>query len=423
MKIAVVGLWHLGEVVAAGLSEVGHEIVAYDGNAEVVARCKAGEPPIEEPGIRERLGRIAFTTNPADLKSAEAIFLTMDTPVTEKDEPDTSSLFDTIKMIAPHLSAGALLVVMSQVPVGTTKLLSAVSQRPTAYVPENLQLGKALECFLKPDRTVIGADDEIVRQRVLTIFEKLPGERLIMSVASAEMSKHALNAWLATTLSFAYNISDLCEAVGADAQDVFRALKADRRIGNNPYLETGPGFSGGTLMRDLMTLESFAEKHRASAPVIAGAITTNRDRRGHLLKRLADTLGGSPAGRRVCLLGVTYKPGTPTLRQSLAIEIALLLASAGAAVTAADPMASADEFKQLTGASLVKDVYLAAKGCHAAILLTAWPEFASLDVPRLAAALLPPRVLFDTRNVYRTRADDLRAAGVQYVRLGIAFSC
>lgn len=419
MKIAVVGLWHLGEVVAVGLKELGHEIIAYDTSGKVVALCQKGEPPIEEPGIRERLGRISFTTKPMDLKSAAAVFLTMDTPVSDTDEPDTSSLFDAVRTIAPNMSPDAILIVMSQVPVGTTKQLADVAGRPAAYVPENLQLGRALECFLKPDRTVIGADDENVKQKVLAIFEKLPGDRLLMSVASAEVSKHALNALLGTNLSFSYNISDICEAVGADAADVLAAVKADKRIGQNPYLETGPGFSGGTLMRDLATLTSVADAHGLRVPVISGAMQANRDRRKHFVERLAEVLGGSLAGRRIVLLGVTYKSGTPTLRRSLAVELCTLLAHAGAIVMASDPAASASEWKAATGTELHRDPYAAASGAHAGVLITAWPEYDSLDPVRLAAALTPPRVFFDTRNRLRTKASAFTSAGIHYVPIGV----
>lgn len=433
MTIGVIGLWHLGEVVSASFAELGHRIVGIDENKETIENLQKGIPPLEESGLRELLkkyregGTLSFTTDFSALKNCEAVFVAFDTPVGEDDEPDLAILFETAEKIAPHLNPDALFVVMSQVPVGTTReLMNRMKQKnpalscDLAYFPENLQLGKALDCFLKPDRIVIGTDTVRARERLESVIQKITAPRLTMNIASAEMSKHALNAFLATSLSFIYNISDLCEETGADVTDVALALRSDSRIGPQAYLDASLGFSGGTLMRDLKTLTRLAKSRGRTISVVEGAQKTNEERRKNIARYLENLLGAPLKGIKLGILGVTYKPGTATLRRSLGIELIRVLSGAGASVAAFDPQASPEEFSRDVAGTLSGNPYKMAKGCNSTLLVTAWPEFKELDFNRLKSAMAPPYLFFDTRNFLKDKETEIRGAGLYYVGTGRA---
>ncbi|MEK7125795.1 MAG: nucleotide sugar dehydrogenase [Patescibacteria group bacterium] len=431
MTIGVIGLWHLGEVVSVGLCELGHSVIAVDDDATVIANFKNGRVPVAEPQITELVkrhqssGQLKFSADYSDLGGCEAVVLAFDTPVTETDEPDTAVLFSAAKNMAPYLQPDALLVIMSQITVGVTKELANTIKRANqswhgefAYFPENLRLGEALLCFLKPDRLVIGADTDSARFKLESIIADIVCPRLMMSVASAEMSKHALNAFLSTSLSFTYALSDLCEATGADVVDVMSALKADRRIGPHAYLDTGIGFSGGTLMRDLRSLAQLNLRHNRSVGVIEAVTEANLRRRDGIVQRMEQLLSRPLGTAKLGILGVTYKPGTPTLRRSLSLELMEKLKARGAQTVAHDPGAEPAEFKRLTGDELFTDLYQMAAGCHGIILVTAWPEFGNLDFARLKSVMQPPHLFFDTRNFYKSQAGGLQALGLDYYGLG-----
>src|SRR3989344_2731661 len=240
MKIAVVGLWHLGEVVSAGLAEFGHTVIAIDGDKNVVANFKKGAPPIPEKDVAASMARhikngsLSFSTDFQKVRDCDAIFLTYDTPVDEDDKSDIAGLLQSTVQLARHIKNDALFVVMSQVPVGTTKRFfeSIKKHNPkfageAVYFPENLQLGKAMECFLSPERVVIGAETESAFMKLDQIITPMKCARIRMNIASAEITKHALNSFLATSLSFIYNISDMCEMAGGDVTDVAKALRSD----------------------------------------------------------------------------------------------------------------------------------------------------------------------------------------------------
>lgn len=420
-KIAVVGLWHLGEIVSVSLAKLGHEIIAIDTNKKVISNLKRGIPPIEEPGLRKLLKqkkkKISFTTDFSKVNDCDYIFLTYDTPVTEKDMPDTSILFRVVKAMAPNVKRSATLVVMSQVPVGTTKKLAKILGLDYVYFQENLQLGIALKCFLQPDRLVIGVNTDTAKLKFNSLIKKIKAEKIFMSVESAEMSKHALNAFLATSLSFTYNISDICEEVGADIRDVMASLRMDKRIGDRAYLDTSLGFSGGTLMRDLKTLTSMPNKDNKNF-VINAVIKTNEDRRKSITQKLENMLNMPLSKANLGLLGVTYKPGTSTLRRSLALELCSILNKKGSKIDIYDPGVDVNELKAISGKSSKRNVYDMAKGCHGIILVTAWPQFKSLDFKRLKKVMKSPYLFFDTRNFLSDKSQELLELGFKYKGIG-----
>lgn len=429
--IVVVGLWHLGEVYSAGLAELRNRVIGIDSDAETVRKLQEGEPPVAEPDLVQLLqkhiaaGHLSYTSDFSRVREGDAVWLAFDTPVDEKDEADERVIFKAINRIAPFLKKGTLIICSSQLRAGGTRKIEELlrKKRPklrfrVAYVPENLQLGKALTSFMKPSRIVAGVRDDGAFSELSRIFRPLKTTLLRMSPESAEMSKHALNSFLATSLSFIYDIADICEAVGADVRDVARALRSDSRIGAAAYLDASIGFSGGTLGRDLKALCALGKNCGARVPVIKSVWEKNHTRRAATLARIRRILG-TLRGKTVGFLGVTYKPGTPTLRSSLALELASLFLKEGASVRAADPGAQREDMaKRAPEIAFFREASQMAEGCHAILLVTAWPEFRSLDPAALAKVMRKPRLFFDARNVFAGTERTFTEAGLLYVGVG-----
>jgi len=427
-RIAVIGLWHLGCVAAAALAQLGHNVRATDPDREILRKLQQGVPPVEEPGLSELLaqqmreGRLVFCSDLEAFANAEYIFITFDTPVDETDQSDLSPILAACDSIAWDAPPGVHLVVMSQVPVGTCQQLIARlrARAPRlpfrlVYHPENLRLGDALRTFLRPDFLLVGAEDEASAERLQFLYTGVAAPRLTMSLRSAEMAKHALNAFLATSISFVNELADLAEACGADLRDVVRALRHDRRIGPHAFLSPGPGFSGGTLGRDVQTLRRLARDAGRDTLQLDATLAVNSARVSKLIQKLTRACGGL-RGRRVGLLGLTYKPGTSTLRRSHALELAGLLLAAGAEVQAFDPQVSRPP-PEPQGLALCADAYRAAEAADALVVITPWPEFKSLDLLRLRGAMRQA-VLLDAHNLLDDHA--ARNAGFHYCGVGFA---
>ncbi|MCL6594782.1 MAG: nucleotide sugar dehydrogenase [Firmicutes bacterium] len=394
-RIAVFGLWHLGCVVAGSLAQIGHSVCGTDFDAAVIARLAAGEPPLFEPGLQELLrhelgtGRLAFTADVARaLDTIDAAFITFDTPVDNADGSDLRPIERAAQAIAAQARAPLTVVLMSQVPVGTTRRLAAemLARAPVRELtllcqPENLRLGQALETFARPDRIVVGAESRAAAEQLEPLYRGIPGERLVMSWESAELAKHATNAFLATSVSFANELAALAEVAGADIRDVVGALRTDRRIGPQAFLSPGPGFAGGTLGRDVQALRRLGERNGRPTRVLDAVIAVNQTQLSALVEKLRRLLDGELSGRRIALLGLVYKPGTSTLRRSHALELARRLADAGATLQAYDPRVTDSARPELAGSriALCADPYQAAAGADAVLLATPWPEFRALD--------------------------------------------
>ncbi|MBI5728697.1 MAG: UDP-glucose/GDP-mannose dehydrogenase family protein [Candidatus Magasanikbacteria bacterium] len=428
--IAVAGLWHLGSVYAGCLADVGHTVIGWDQDAAVVARLQEGRAPLMEPQLEDKIKncihdyRLDFTTDLNKLKECNTVWVAFDTPVDEKDMVHLDPIWDFLQRAVPVLKQDVLVVISSQLPVGTTQaIVGFISEaRPelkfsVAYVPENLQLGKAVESFMKPGRIVVGASTAETAEKIKDIFAPLRTSFLVMDPSSAEMSKHALNAFLATSLSFTYDIADLCQLYGADIVAVAKALRSDERIGPGAYLDASIGFSGGTLARDLKILLNKAHEADIDLPVIAGVFKKNKIRRSLATKYLTDYLGNLK-GKKIAVFGLTYKPGTATLRRALALEIISKLLTAGAIIHAHDPMADAEEVKKALPVEFFANSYECAKGCQAVVIITNWPEFKKLNLIKLKLCLKPPYIFFDTRNFFYDQEVALRAAGFSYLGVG-----
>jgi len=420
MNVSVLGLWHLGSVMAACLAEAGHSVTGFEPDAVAVEALASGQPPVAEPGLAALLarglaaGRLRFVADPAEaLRSAEVVCVAFDTPVNDDDLADVDQVIRQVEAIFPFLPHGVLVLSSSQLPVGTLRRLElawaavAAGRRATfACSPENLRLGKAIEVFMKPDRVIVGVRDAWSRERVAALFAPITDRLEWMSVESAEMTKHAINGFLATSVTFINEIAALCERVGADAKDVERGLKTERRIGPQAYLSPGSAFAGGTLARDVTFLRALGRDHDTATPLMDGVLTSNTAHRQWARRCLAAELGSLTA-RRVAIWGLTYKPGTDTLRRSSAVELCAWLLENGADVQVHDP--GAGELPvSLARATRHADPLAAAAGAAALVVATEWPVYRTVDHSALAAAMSGALVLDPNRFLGATIGSDAR---------------
>ena len=310
MRIAVIGLWHLGSVVAVCSAAAGHTVVGWDPDDTTVTRLADARPPVAEPGVASLAragldsGALAFVTDRRSaIAGADVVWITFDTPVDDEDRADVESVIAQVVDLYGEVESGALMMVSSQLPLGTVARLEeawhkVAGQRRVSFacVPENLRLGKAVDVFTNPDRIVAGVRSDHDRTRIQELFAPLTDRLVFMSVESAEMTKHAINAFLATSVTFINELATLCEVWGADAKDVERGLKSERRIGPSAYLSPGAAFAGGTLARDVMALKTLGARAGRQTPLLDGVEASNREHRHWTERRLVDELG-SLAGK------------------------------------------------------------------------------------------------------------------------------
>lgn len=432
--IGVLGLWHLGSVVAACLAEARNEVVGVDPDRSVVDSLARGKAPVSEPGLDElvlsetRAGRLSFSADARALNAVRQAWVTFDTPVDDDDRADVDSVIDaTLELLAP-LADRTLVIVSSQLPVGSVATLEAraAAELPDrglrfACVPENLRLGQALESFRAPERIVAGVRSEDDMTELAATLAPFTTNVEWMRVESAEMTKHALNGFLATSVAFINEVAAICERVGADASEVSRGLKSERRIGPRAYLAPGDAFAGGTLARDVAFLRGLADQNGLPSSVFTGVADGNAAHKQWARRKLSEELGpapqsaGSLAGSIVAIWGLTYKPGTDTLRRSSALELAEWIHSVGGAVRAHDPV-----IKRLPGGlgyelELCADPLEAAMSADALVVGTAWPEYLTVAPVELLSAMRGTLVLDPAGFL----ADSLGAvSGFNYRRVG-----
>jgi UDPglucose 6-dehydrogenase len=429
MKVCVLGLWHLGTVTSACLASGGHRVTGLDFDEVVIANLKNGKPPLFEPGLEDLVkkgletGVLDFSTSPADaVRNAQVIWVAYDTPVDEDDNADVDYVIERVSRLFPYLESGQEVLISSQLPVGTSKTLEALfsQMRPDinvlfSYSPENLRLGKAISVFTQPDRVVIGIRTEKSRKVFAELMAPFTDHIEWMSVESAEMTKHALNAFLATSVTFINEIAAICEQVGADAKEVERGLKSETRIGPKAYLGPGGAFAGGTLARDIAFLTKLGQQHALPIHLIPAVRTSNEAHKGWPRHCLAQLLG-ELKGKTVAVWGLTYKAGTDTLRRSSAIELCQWLLEQGAHVQAHDP-ALKNLPEQHAAIHLCASPLEAAQGVDALVIATEWPEYRTVSMPETLAAMRAPVVL----DANRFLAASLEALpGVTYVAVGKA---
>ncbi len=424
MKIAVLGLWHLGSVTAACLASLGHDVLGVDDDAAVVAALNAGKPPVFEPGLAERiaqgvqLGKLRFADQASAIPpDTELVWVTYDTPVNEDDHADVEFVLSRVTAALAHLPPGVTVLVSSQLPAGSIRRL----EQAAAYLggrapgfacsPENLRLGKALDVFLKPDRIVVGVRGEPHRSRIAAMLQPLGAHIEWMSVESAEMTKHAINAFLATSVVFANELAAICEQLGADAKEVERGLKSESRIGPKAYLSPGGAFAGGTLARDVEFLTTLGAAHDVPTAMLGSIRASNVAHKQWAARRLAALLGPL-RGRVVAIWGMTYKPGTSTLRRSMAVELCDHLLEQGATVVAHDPQAENFPERWQGRVTRVGQPTDALAQADALVLATPWPAYREVHAPAPGKRDL---VVVDADRFLQAWRD---APGVCYVAVG-----
>jgi UDPglucose 6-dehydrogenase len=430
MKVCVLGLWHLGTVTAACLASGGHEVVGLDFDSSVVQKLASGQPPLFEPGLEElvqqglAMGRLRFSSEPAEaLSGSEILWVAYDTPVDEEDRADVEFVVDRVIRLFPHLKEGMLVLISSQLPVGTTGRVERAYHDlypgkgvTFAYSPENLRLGRAIQAFIQPDRVVAGVRSSHDRGRVEELLKPFTVKMEWMSVESAEMTKHSLNAFLATSVAFINEVACLCERVGADAKEVERGLKSDLRIGPRAYLSPGSAFAGGTLARDLRFLTQIGSVYQSPVLLLSSVLDSNE---GHKLwtRRALQSLLGELRGRKVTVWGLAYKAGTDTLRRSAAVELCEWLFREGAGIQAHDP-AVRDLPSALADKITLFPTPLASLGGAAALVVASeWPEFRQVSGDSVFQIMGTPLVIDPNRFLASTLGADPR---VRYYTVGKA---
>lgn len=404
-------------------------MVGLDGDEKVVQGLRAGRPPLHEPGLSELIagelasGRLSYTPSPPEaLRDADVLWVAFDTPVNERDEADVAFVRRGLDAIAGSIPRDCIVLISSQVPAGFTRQLAAdwralgISLR-YAYSPENLRLGKAIEVFRNAERVVLGASDESARPVLAELFAPFTKRIEWMGVESAEMTKHALNAFLATSVTFANELARLCEAVGADAKEVERGLKSEARIGPKAYLSPGAPFAGGTLARDVQFLTGFGRQHQLDTPLLEGVLASNEVHKDWVRAKVTELLGGAGAmrGATAAVLGLTYKPGTDTLRRSLAVELCRWMHASGVTVRAHDPAVRGLPPELEGEIDLRPSVAEALAGADVAVVATEWPEFRSLRAEDFTSAM--PRARVIDQNWFLAGALS-SAPGMTYVATG-----
>jgi UDPglucose 6-dehydrogenase len=420
VNVAVLGLWHLGAVTSACLAAAGHSVKGFDPDPERIEGLAAGRPPVAEPGLAELIvagvqaGTLQFTTDLAEaVVGADIVWVTFDTPVDEEDRANVSAVIAYVERAFPHLGDGAIVLSSSQLPAGTLLSLEEGWSRQAggrsvsfACSPENLRLGKAIETFRHPDRVVIGVRDTYARSRITELFAPITDRLEWMSVESAEMTKHAINAFLATSVTFANEVAALCECVGADAKDVERGLRTDRRIGAQAYVAPGGAFAGGTLARDVGYLRDIGASRQRPTLLMDGVQASNTAHRLWARRRLETELGRA-GGLRVAVWGLTYKPGTDTLRRSASVELCQWLVNAGADVHVHDP-AVGDLPPDLAAVTRHAEPIETATGARALVVGTDWPLYRQVNLDRLAEAAPGLLVIDANRFLSKTVGNDPR---------------
>jgi UDPglucose 6-dehydrogenase len=432
-RIAVVGTGYVGLVTGACLADFGNVVRCVDVDAKKIARLSAGEVPFYEPGLEELVerglaaGRLSFVTGlPEAARWAEVIFITVGTPPQKDGSADLSAVFAVGDVIARAVTGPKVVVQKSTAPVGTARKLQAAMRKragkkaaiDVASNPEFLREGSAIETYMRPDRVVVGAESARAERIMRDLHEPLyllETPITVTNLETAELIKYAANAFLATKISFINEVANLCEEVGADVQTVARAMGQDRRIGNK-FLHAGPGYGGSCFPKDTLALAAFARERGAPFRLVESVVQVNEKQKARMVDKIKAAMG-TLKGRKVALLGLTFKPNTDDIREAPALDIAQGLLRGGAKVTAYDP-AGMEHVKALPlgrRIAFAADAYEAARGADAAVLVTEWNELRTLDLKRLARSMRRP-LLCDLRNVYD--AEEAAAAGLAYVGVG-----
>ena len=432
MRIAVVGSGYVGLVSGACLADFGHEVTCVDSDAAKIDALKAGVIPIYEPGLGQIVakngaaGRLVFTTDLKDAVSrAEAVFIAVGTPSRRGDgHADLSYVYAVAREIAHSLKRFTVVITKSTVPVGTGDEVERIIREtnPEADVavvsnPEFLREGAAIEDFKRPDRIVIGIEDERARAVMTEVYRPLylnKAPLVFTARRTSELIKYVANAFLAMKITFINEIADLCEAVGSNVQDIAHGIGLDKRIGGK-FLHAGPGYGGSCFPKDTLALVKTAQDYGSPLRLIETTVAINDQRKRAMARKVARAIGSDIRGKTVALLGLTFKPNTDDMRESPAISIIQGLQDAGARIRAFDPEGMEAAKACVSDVAYAADPYAVAEGADALVLVTEWDAFRALDFPRLRSLMKDP-LFVDLRNVYRR--DLIARHGFRYVCVG-----
>lgn len=432
MKVVMIGTGYVGLVSGVCFSDFGHEVVCVDKQVSKIEALLRGEVPIYEPGLEDVMtrnmaaGRLNFTLDlAAAVKDADAVFIGVGTPTRRGDgHADLSYVYAAAKEVAEALEGYTVVVTKSTVPVGTNREVARIIRETApdadfdvASNPEFLREGAAIEDFMRPDRVVVGIESDRAQAVMAEIYSPLSlREAPIVwtGLESAEMIKYAANAFLATKITFINEIANLCEKVGADVQAVAKGMGMDGRIGSK-FLHAGPGYGGSCFPKDTNALARIGQDHSSPQNIVEAVIDINDARKRQMVDKVLDLCGGRVAGMKITVLGVTFKPNTDDMRDSPSLTIVPALVGAGARVHVVDPQGRREGEALLPGVIWEDDVYSAAEGADAVVLLTEWNEFRGINLERLAQCMATPR-LADLRNVFDPKV--AAAAGFAYDSIG-----
>jgi UDPglucose 6-dehydrogenase len=432
MRIAMIGSGYVGLVSGACFAQFGHDVVCIDKDAAKIGRLKKGEIPIYEPGL-DRLvadnvksGRLQFDTDLAKAVSeADAVFIAVGTPTRRGDgHADLSYVYAAAAEVANAIKRYTVVVTKSTVPVGTGREVARIiretqpnAEFDVASNPEFLREGAAIEDFMKPDRVVIGVESERAREVMVAVYRPLnliQTPMVFTNIETAEVTKYAGNAFLATKITFINEIADLCEKVGADVHDVARGIGLDGRIGRK-FLHPGPGFGGSCFPKDTLALAYTAREANAPQTIVEQVIEVNTGRKKRMAHKVIEACGGSVAGLKVGVLGLTFKPNTDDMRDAPSLDIVPALQEAGAKIVAFDPEGMKEAAKLLKNVAYAHTAYEAATDADVLVVITEWHEFRGLDPRRIKQAMRQPRIV-DLRNIFDP--DEMRGLGFTYEGVG-----
>jgi UDPglucose 6-dehydrogenase len=432
MRIAMVGSGYVGLVSGACFAQFGHDVVCVDKDASKIARLRKGEMPIYEPGLDKlvadnvRASRLSFGDNLGEaVRTADAVFIAVGTPTRRGDgHADLSYVYAAAAEIADAIGGYTVVVTKSTVPVGTGREVARIIRetQPAAEFdvcsnPEFLREGAAIEDFMKPDRVVIGVESQRARDVMAAIYRPLnliQTPMVFTNIETAEVTKYAGNAFLATKITFINEIADLCERVGADVHDVARGIGLDGRIGRK-FLHPGPGFGGSCFPKDTLALAYTAREVDAPQTIVEQVIEVNTARKKRMAGKVIDFCGGSVAGLTIAVLGLTFKANTDDMRDAPSLDIVPALQAAGAKIVAFDPEGMKEASRMLAGITFAKTAYEAATGADVLVVITEWHEFRGLDPRRLKEMMRQPRIV-DLRNIFNP--EEMRGLGFAYEGVG-----
>jgi len=432
MRVVMVGTGYVGLVSGVCFADFGHDVICVDKDPKKIETLNDGGIPIYEPGLEALVAknvkaeRLQFTTDlKAAMKGADAVFIAVGTPSRRGDGyADLSYVYEATEEIAQHIESFTIIVTKSTVPVGTgdevEKILAkhhAAGSFSVVSNPEFLREGAAISDFKRPDRVIVGTENEQAKEIMRALYRPLYINEtpiVFTSRRTSELIKYAANSFLATKITFINEMADLCEAVGANVQEVAKGIGLDKRIGSK-FLHAGPGYGGSCFPKDTLALTRTAEEANVALSIVSSVIDANEARKRRMANKVIDALGGNLTGKTIAVLGLAFKPNTDDMRDAPSLTIIPRLQDKGAVIRAYDPKAMDEAKDLLKDVSYADGPYPCIEGADALVIITEWDEFRALDMQRVKAALNAADVI-DLRNIYKP--DKMRAAGFNYTSVG-----